>query len=283
MATVDLIPSKLPFLPPSPQDARKVESFMFYDLERRLSESWAEFIEDIFATYADAPSEAICNVGEMQKSGPYSAIRPHVLNVLKNAESGGHVDIQVRSAALYPGDGFLPCDISIALSTSGTGNAKGAISVSTRLDNDLARYAAETALKILRLGGTFYGHASRFPAEFGPDAYLSSVAAIPKGRGFMETRGYADRLTNWRRNFKNRTIHPTVGYFREVFPINLLTAGHINRELGGGPAAIFYRRFGNLEVLSEEPVLHMWSVRESRLTEAAAALESEGLLLSVPR
>lgn len=269
----------LPYLPPLGSNSRLVVSLMFYDLERPLNAQWVPWIDSKFHEYGLRPSKVNFTARNSDRSGNYETLKKSLAEALAGlTEEGGFSSLRIRSEMLFPDDGFFPCEMEVSIEVGGPGYARGSISVVKRNVPGLAEFSLNTAREISHLGGTFYGHASLFPAILGPEYYLGSVGTIPKGWSFVSTRAYTKRLTAWRHHGSSR--EHVDGYLREVFPINFLTDAHLNTHIGDQAAKALYVKHGELSPLVGFDGQHVWRVADKNLKRARSALEKLGLVLS---
>ncbi len=268
----------LPFLPTFQSETRLVANLMFYGLERPLSRDWVQLIEQQFVRYSLEPQELCYTAHSKDKSGDYSSLKSELEDALSCNAKYELKSIRVRSKAVAPEDGFLPCDMEISVDTGGPTHARGSISVSIDKAPDLEEFATQTSHDVSRIGGCYYGHSSLFPAILGPEYYLGSVGTIPKGWSFISTRAYTKRLTAWRDHGANRIS--LNGYFREVFPYNFLTKHHLNQRILGKPAADLFKEFGTLEEFGASASQYVWKVPLVLIPKAREVLEEANLVLS---
>lgn len=254
-------------------------SFMFYDTDQRLGEHWIEWIDKMFGRFDETPSQSIFNAPSGTRRGSYKRQKKALVSALRNTEISGNFDVRVRSSKPTNDLGFFPSSMEVILSSRGGLLTRGSVSVLAK-HTSLGLY--ETAVSIgsslHEVSGTFYGHASYFPAVLGPEQYLANVGSIPKGWSFESTRAFTKRITNWRNNFVQ--LDSIGNGFREVFPVNFLKRSHLEKKIAGKSAVLWLQRFGTVEQLAETPDLIVWNLSQKRIRPARTELEKLGLILS---
>jgi len=267
-------------LPDCEQNHRIVHSLMFYGLVKPLNERWIEIIESFFEQHGQSPDQLIVNSDTIQGNGGYRRVKNKLTAALIEASQEKEIDLRVRSQECVMDDGFMPCDIEVAISTNKSGVTQGVFSVDSCLAPNLNQFAKLLAMNIENLGGQFYGHASKFPALYGPESYLACVGTIPRGHNFMETRAHTKRITSWRENIRSKSTDPKNGFFREIYPINFLTQQHLEKTINNMSASHFFKKYGILEELRRNTDMFVWSLKERGRKKAALVLKKEGLVLS---
>lgn len=255
-------------------DRKACISFMFYDSDDEISRKWIDWLESLFLKLRTEPDNLLLHRDGKTRKGKYSRLRKALISAVEESS----IDFQLRSPKREGLYDFFPSEVSVSINTSGPGQAQGVISVIEEKVPNIYEFANEIASDIVPLTGNFYGHCSRFPALLGPDAYAAAVGAIPKGWDFKSTQPYTERLTNWRK--KTQFVNGVAASFREIFPINFLKQSHLENNILGKPARLFYETYGKFLRVSPNSEQYMWVVPNEKLEFLRKILEEDHLILS---
>lgn len=154
------------------------------------------------------------------------------------------------------------------------------MSVNASLDASAALAALKHADRVL---GASASYAFWLPVRCSPLAYFWSISFQSNRRddvrwGDRERR----RLSNWRDNtdeIGQRWYSARDGYVRDVYPLMLLGAAHMERPVGPIPLrrAIEERRLGSVVPVGDR---FLWSIPSEKLAEAQALLDDQEICLS---
>ena len=253
---------------------------MVFDWERQVESSWLDVFEFLFSEFDLEPAEGTGNLGKRQSHGAYKRVRRKLAEFLGEAEEAESFSIRIRSEATHPRDGFFPSDALVSFGVSSGPRKAACFAVREGLVSAPDELVQRIGPPVLSKFGAFYGGAWDFPAAFGPDAYLVSLGAVPKGHLSTSNADYFARITQWRKNVLNRKLRPASGYFREVYPINFLLETHLNMPFRDEPLSGFMTETGTLRSCDFNEQMYRWDVPKERLEEVQGALESSGLILS---
>jgi hypothetical protein len=258
---------------------------MFYDWERELGEKWLDLVDAIFAEFGVEPREGTGNLGKAHSHGSYKRVRNRLREFLQ-AEKGARRDFRIQGEPYVMAEGFFPSDIGVvwghSISMQEGWTKSGLIAVrGNRAESCHALVERIGARLFQKLGGV-YGAAFDFPTLYGPDAYLSSVGAIPKGGSGLANRKYTARMTRWRDNTWQLGLRAGQGYLREVYPINFVLEAHLKMPFQGRPLSELMEKVGDLRPSGYDDRMYRWDVPEESLETVRQALEPSGLILSSP-
>jgi hypothetical protein len=255
----------------------------FYDWERSIGPEWIDLIEEVFGEFGIAPYEGTGSLGTVAKShGRYNRVRSKLKTFLGTARDDVRPDIRVQGPPVVEKDAFFPCEMRIVFSIGISGLKQGMIAVREGVVSSFEQLTQRVGYRLFQASGAMYATAFDFPAAFGPDAYLSAVGAIPSGSDTLANKEYRDRITRWRDNTWHRSLRPSDGYLREVYPINFVLAHHLERMLQGRPLSDFMERVGTLGTSRFHDRVYRWDVPRRNLESTRQQLEPSGLVLSSP-
>ena len=253
----------------------------FYDWEREIGPQWLDLVEEIFTEFEVTPYEGTGNLGEAHSHGRYKRVRKRLRSFLE-ADEGQRRDFRIQGEPYLKTEAFFPSDMGVVWAIRDFGERKGAIAVrGTRVESCEA-LVGSVGEKLFRNIGAAYGAAFDFPTLYGPDAYLSSVGAIPRGTSSRENRNYTARLTRWRDNIWHLGLRASQGFMREVYPINFLLEAHLGMPFQGRPLSEFMEKVGDLRPSDFHAGMYRWDVPIERLDVVRQELEPSGLILSSP-
>jgi hypothetical protein len=111
----------------------------------------------------------------------------------------------------------------------------------------------------------------------GPDFYAVGIIANPDPEIFFdaEASAAADRIAKWMHEMGGRRRYLD-GWFRTVYPANILSETHVNALLHGG-VTLLEADHGCLTPL--EPNRWLWEVSDAEIPVAEAALREAGLVI----
>lgn len=253
---------------------------MIFDWERQVDSTWLDAFEAPFAEFGASPVEGTGHLEKKKSHGAYKRVRKKLAEFLDEAEEKQDFSLRIRSEETDPNDGFCPSDITVSLGVTSPARKAACVAVREGLVSDSDELIERVGRAIFDKCGAFYGGAFDFPAAFGPDAYLASLGAIPKGHKWNSNRDYSARITRWRKNILNRKLRPSRGYFREIYPINFVLETHLNMPFRDAPLSKFMEAAGVLRPFEFNEKMYRWDVPEKQLKEVREALESSGLVLS---
>ena len=253
---------------------------MFYDFQRAYSPSWLELSEAIFSEFGLEPTTAVGATEQQQSNGAYRRVKKRLMAFLKMAAEGAEPNIRIDSRWDDSDALFCPCGIRIAFSSTNYGLRNGVVAVRQDLVTDVATLVDRIGDLVLTHTGTAYAHAFDFPLAYGPDYYLLAVGAVPTERTSREDEAYVARITRWRDNTWHRGLRPSQGYFREVYPINLVMQAHLDRQYKKHRLSEYMAEVGSLTKVSGIDGMYRWYIDEERLFEVREELEPSGLVLS---
>ncbi len=120
-----------------------------------------------------------------------------------------------------------------------------------------------------------YGIAYRLPTLRAPSFYAVGICSLPLSIDPDFSEEDEERVGCWQDEllFYRRHLN---GFFRDVYPANLLSAAHVNAPLGDKDT-LLTAGLGKLTLL--EDGLWLWTVSEEDLPKARSALHRAGLLL----
>ena len=154
------------------------------------------------------------------------------------------------------------------------------MSVNSALDASAALVALKHGDRVL---GASASYAFWFPVRCSPLAYFWSMSFQSNRRddvrwGDRERR----RLSNWRDNTDEigpRWYSTRDGYVRDVYPLMLLGAAHMDRPVGPIPLrrAIEERQLGPVVPVGDR---FLWSIPREKLAEAQVLLDDHDICLS---
>ena len=110
-------------LPTTVSNAPIAHCLMFYEYENVLGEDWLECVEEVFFANQQAPAVAVANLGSDRAKGKYERIKTRLRDLLRRHADKSAVDVRIDSEHAFPDDGFFPCKMRVAWSTS-IGGAK---------------------------------------------------------------------------------------------------------------------------------------------------------------
>jgi hypothetical protein len=253
----------------------------FYDWERSIGPEWLDLTEELFGEFGIAPYEGTGSLGDVGKShGLYNRVRRKLKTFLGTARDDARPDIRVQGPPTVEEDAFFPCEMRIVFSIGISGLKQGMIAVREGVVGSFEELSERVGYRLFRASGAMYATAFDFPAAFGPDAYLSAVGAMPWGGDTLVNKEYRDRITRWRDNIWHRSLRPSEGYLREVYPINFVREQHLKRPLQGRPLSDFMERVGTLRTSRFHDRVYRWDVPRENLESARQQLEPSGLVLS---
>ena len=253
---------------------------MIYDWERPIDRSWLDAFEAPFAEFGAVPVEGTGHLEKKKSHGAYKRVRKKLAEFLENAEEKQDFSVRIRSEETDPNDGFCPSDVVVSFGLSDSSRKAACVAVRESLVSGPDELIERVERAIFDKCGAFYGGAFDFPAAFGPDAYLVSLGAIPKGHKWNSNREYSARITRWRKNTLNRKLRPSRGYFREIYPINFVLETHLNMPFRDAPLSKFMEATGALRPFEFNEKMYRWDVPDEHLNEVREALEPSGLVLS---
>ena len=268
-------------LPTAVSNAPAAHCLMFYEYENVLGEDWLECVEQMFSANEQVPAIAVANLGSDRAKGKYERVKARLRDLLRRQADESAVDVRIDSEHAFPDDAFFPCRMRVAWSTSIGGLRQGVVAVrGSASSSELTRMVERTCRPLFKKIGVAYAHAFTYPAAYGPDFYLSAVGAIPSGHSSLKNMEYAERLTRWRDNTWHRRKRPSEGYLREVYPINFLMAGQVERAINGQSLKDYMTRTGTLRPCESIKGRYRWDVPDSLLAQARRDLEGTGIVLS---
>ena len=253
---------------------------MVFDWECPIDSSWLDAFEAPFAEFGAVPVEGTGHLEKRKTHGAYERVRKKFAEFLEDAEEKQDFSVRIRSEETDPNDGSCPSDVIVSFGVSSPARKAACVAVRESLVSDPDELIERVGRTIFDKCGPFYGGAFDFPAAFGPDAYLASLRAIPKGHKWNSNRDYSARITRWRKSILNRKLRPSRGYFREIYPINFLLETHLNMPFRDAPLSKFMEVTGALRPFEFNEKMHRWDVPEKQLKEVREALEPSGLVLS---
>lgn len=258
---------------------------MFYDWERELGEEWLDLVDAVFAEFGVEPREGTGNLGKAHSHGSYKRIRNRLREFLQ-VEKGVRRDFRIQGEPYVKAEGFFPSDMGVvwghSISMQEGWTKSGLIAVRGNRVESCHALVERIGARLFEKFGIAYGAAFDFPTLYGPDAYLSSVGAIPKGGSGLANRKYKARITKWRDNTWQLGLRASHGYLREVYPINFVLEAHLNMPFQGRPLSEFMQRVGDLRPSGYDDRMYRWDVPAERLETVRQALETSGLILSSP-
>lgn len=259
--------------PVPPGSAPAAYCLAFYDWGQKLNDQWLDRIEAVFATCGLTPWEGTGNTDDGGRThGKYSRVRKKLRSFLSKEGP----DIRVQSPTTNE-DSFFPCELTFVLHTKASGMPEGMIAIRSSSAQSLRAFVEQMESAVFGSTGPAYATGFEFPAKYGPDAYLSSISAMPKGVAGV-SQVYEERITQWRDNTDDG-FRPRDGFLREVYEINFLTDTHLVQQLGAETLEGFIRRHG---VVTPGPTngVTRWDVPSKSLDQVRRELEPTGLVLS---
>lgn len=253
---------------------------MFYEWENTLGSDWLGTVDRIFDEFGVAPFEGIGNFGKNRTKGKYKRIRKRIDDFLLSDVDAAQADVRIESAPNYSDETFFPCDLRITWSVAVSGMRLGVVAIRDSLVDSCEEMVDRIEENVFRQIGTVYATAFDFPANYGPDYYLSAVGAVPSGVGSGANKEYVGRLTQWRDNTWHNGLRMKDGYLREVYPINFLLDKHLDVMFRGRPMSEFMTMHGDLASANYGTSLYRWDVHSNKLMDVRRALETSGIVLS---
>jgi hypothetical protein len=253
--------------------------FMIYDWPKLVGSELIDFIEQLFIEYGQTPFEGTGGCGKSKSHGSYKRVKKRLAGFLDNSADDNYSDIRVFSEKVIDDD-FFPCNICVAWAAGSTCLKKGIIAIREELECNPDSLVDRCGQKLFELTGHAHAGVWKFPAAFSPEAYLSSVHAIPKGTKSLANKEYSDRISRWRDNTRSLEFRVSNGYFREIYPINFLLEAHLKMPFSGKQLKSFMENNGVLKQLEFNHKLYRWDVPESNLSFVRERLEDSGLVLS---
>lgn len=258
------------------EQGETVYCFALYAWDKELSPDLLNVIECIFQRYGAFPGIATGYGSEDQKShGKYDRVRTRLASFIR----GKFFSFRINGQQSFVMDSFYPCDMQFVLNVSNTGYKHGMFSARAHIGKSLKGFIATIQEFCFDLVGSVYATGFEFPAPYGPDAYLASVSAFPKGYSTVDAE-YSNRITRWRDRTRRDWTLPRKGFLREVYPINFLLEQHLKASIGDCTLMEYAGSMGKLEKC--QPGLNMWrwDVPISNLDRVREELETSGLILS---
>ena len=246
---------------------------MFYDVNGGTGSQWLVWVESAFEAYGLEPANFKFFEEGKNTAGSYEINRDKVAQHLES----GRANIQIFSSFNQADQEQFPSSMSISISVRG-GKIQGSVSVKVEGCKIDYQCGLDVAKELHSFAGAFYGHLSAFPSILGPDYYLSGVSFIPSGWSFGCMSKYSRRLASWRQNYKR--LGEVYGYFREIFPINILNASHFAADICGKGPCEYYAQYGDVFELVSGGEQFVWVVNEDAITTVRLELERAGLIAS---
>lgn len=266
-----------------PSDGEVARSVMFYDWTGNINSTWLNKIEYLFFLFGETIREFTGHFQDKNSHGSYLHIRKRLTSVLDGIEPGMAFSSRFRSDITRPEVAFFPADLCLTLDRSGDdGITSASFSVLERheLYNNLIFEKA--IMTVLGLVGAAYGGVWRFPARYGPDAYVAGVGTLSDGSASFRPQTYAGRMARWLYRLHSPGLRPRNGYLREVYPVNYLLEAHLMMPFRT-------TRFGNYIIDNGHSLefidhlnIYRWDVPTEDLERVRDDLEQSGYVLSSP-
>ncbi|KZN33572.1 hypothetical protein N480_23915 [Pseudoalteromonas luteoviolacea S2607] len=255
----------------------KAVSFLVCNWSSELEDELLNINEGLFNHYSLKPILANGSCDDKTTDGKYSRVRKKLLDFLRSEAS--FVDFRLVSEPDYQDD-FFPSKLLAAFSLDKEALNQGIFSARETSNDITSEDVVDVYEGYLNKLGLFYGGVFLFPAKYGPDYYLSSINAMPKGTKFGSNDEYVRRLNNWRENSGVAKFYPLNGYFREIYQYNFIVESHLNKRFAENTMKEFMESNGSLIQLNNDIPQFLWSIETGRLAEIGEALETSGLVLS---
>ena len=253
---------------------------MLYDWAKPVGPEWLSLTRRVFLEFGQEAAEGTGSLGDKKTHGAYKRIRKRLVEFLNASGEIDTLDMRVLSEKCFENEGFFPSRLGMAWSSNTTQNKKAVVAVRDALVDSTDELIERIGKQLFEVTGEAYGGAWDFPATFGPESYLSSVGAVPRGVKWGTNRDYSARITRWRDNIRHRKMKPSRGYFREIYPTNFLLETHLNMPFRDRPLLNYLEETGSLSSFVFAENMYRWDVPKDNLDEVRGALESSGLVLS---
>ncbi len=142
---------------------------------------------------------------------------------------------------------------------------------------ELARflYASSKAMADWRYGIGYLHPWDRGPGEYAVGILGHSGPVIPRSTRPEDSRPHMDRVMRWldERLGKRRHLQ---GWFRDVYPVNLLSEAHVKVPVGGGKALL---DSGLGTFVQPDERVWLWEVPQETIPQARQALIDAGVLI----
>ncbi len=254
--------------------------FMFYDFKGLFSTEWLGMVESIFSKFEVEPSLAAGSIDQKHSSGNYRRIKKKLSSFLELSSKNSVLEIKIDAGVGLENNDFFACDSRVAFSVASYGLSMGVVAVDRNLVENVTELVDSISELVFDYTGCCYAHAFDFPSAYGPDYYLASVGAVPKGYSTLDNKAYVDRITRWRDNVWHEGMRPSDGYLREVYPINFVLQAHLEQKINGRNLSEYMKSVGNLIEVNRRPGLYRWDVDEASIHIVRDELEQSGLILS---
>ena len=122
-----------------------------------------------------------------------------------------------------------------------------------------------------------YGFAYFYPTRRGPDFFAVGILANWDGYDEVDDGIYGTSVARWLDELREGRRHLR-GWFRDVFPANLLSDAHVNVQLPSGQTL---RDSGLGRLTPLESGLWLWELLASEMVAAREALAQAGVLICI--
>jgi hypothetical protein len=136
-------------------------------------------------------------------------------------------------------------------------------------------YASSKAMAGWRYGIGYLHPWDRGPGQYALGLLGHSGPVVPKSLRPEDSDAYKDRVTRWLHETMGKKRH-LQGWFRDVYPVNLLSESHIKAPLQGGTFLID-SGLGTFAQLDDR--MWIWELSPEELAAARQALKNASLLL----
>ncbi len=259
---------------------RLAACLMVYDWQKPVASKDLVALEACFRILNENPVIGTGHLDDKRSHGTYSRVRRRLAGFLDRYQDVQSLGIKLQSAANDKGRRLFASAVSASIGASSSMPSSASIAV--ELDHICSANALVKAIAgpIFEATGPCYGGAFNFPILFGPDGYRVSLAVVPRGVSTMANREYSARITRWRDNLWHRKLRPSSGYFREVYPVNLLLEAHLHMPFQDRPLSEFMTANGSLRPFQFQNEMYQWDVPVEMIEEVREQLEPSGLILS---
>lgn len=251
-----------------------------YDWLKPVDATWLMMIADLFSVFGETPIEGTGFFDGVRCHGKYRRVQNKLASYLDTAKDTGSFDVRIRGRSTQLDEAHFPSEIELVFSGARDRLSRFCLAVREEKAEDSRQFLEMTASHVMQKTGLCYGGVFSFPAAYGPESYLSSISAMPKGMKWGANKLYSERITRWRDRTANDGWRPSAGYFREIYSVNIINKNHLEMRFNGGEFRNFADSFGELHSISSCESLYCWVIDEARLVQAQEAAETSGLVLS---
>lgn len=267
-------------VPKLPRTARVACCVMLHEFEARIGPEWLDVVERLLETFGLKPSDASATLATQKTRGEYKRVRKRLATFLSESDdSKPRPNVIVNAGSRIERESFCPYQARVVLNLAHPRLVSAVIAIDKSLAQSFDALERECEHAILPLAGAFYGCAWDFPFELGPDCYLASVIARPQSVAAESLWEYGERLTRWRDRRWNG-YSSLSGYFREIYPINLVRSIHLSTPIVGMTVEALMKSTGELRRIESCVDTYRWVIDADQLDGVRAQLEHSGLVLS---